>query len=98
MLSCYLGKRATKRTISTEPFIHDNSQRILVACRTRLPLNLFWGHVRYSTDHFLLALRSGTLGNESNAKVTQQHFVASPQEHIFWLYVTMDQLFIMGTL
>src|SRR5258706_14040032 len=40
MLGGYFSHRAIKGTFTTEPFVHDHSKRILVACSTRLSFQL----------------------------------------------------------
>ncbi len=47
------NKRAAKVETTAEPFVDDNTQRILITRRTRLALNLFGGHVGDGADHVL---------------------------------------------
>src|SRR5882762_1553839 len=52
----YLDKGALKGTLSTEPFIDNHTQGILVAGRTRMAVYLLWGHVSNGPSHLLLML------------------------------------------
>ena len=54
LLGTQFGKGTMKGTISTEPFIDHDPQRILVTGRARLALDLLGGHVGDGADHFLI--------------------------------------------
>ncbi len=76
MLGTQLGKGATKWAISTQPFIDDNCQGILVTGGAGLALDLLGSHVGNGTNYILRALETRALGNEGDAKIAQQDFVA----------------------
>ena len=67
MLACYLNKRPLKRAVSTEPFVDDDSQRILVTGETRLAAKLLGRHVGRCTGYRLRLVKVGTLGNPDDA-------------------------------
>src|SRR5579883_852739 len=87
-----------KGTVSTQPFVDDNAQGILIARRSRFPLNLFWRHVGDCSHYILRILVTRTLSDQGHTKITQQNFVFSPKQHVFWFYIAMDQLFVMRVL
>ena len=89
---------ALKGTLPTQPFVHHNAKCILIARRTRLALNLFWGHVGDGACHVLGALVARTLGDGGDAEVAEQDLVTPPQQHILWLNIAMDELLIVGIL
>src|SRR5205807_3039376 len=95
VLSTQLRKRPTKRAISTHPFINNNPQCILIARWTWLPLDLFGRHICNGTHNILRTLVTRTLSDQGNAKVTEQNIIVSPQEHVLWFHVTVNELFIM---
>src|SRR6266700_2210407 len=95
MVCAYFGKGAMKRTVPREPFIHDNTQRILVTACARVALDLLWGHIGHGASDFLGAWVARTLGNERNTKIGEQHRLTSSHEHIFRFDITMDELLLV---
>jgi hypothetical protein len=63
-----------------------------------LCLDLFWSHIRDRPDWNLRAHGRGTVSSRSNAKITEQDIIVSPDEHIFWLDIAMNVLLIVGIL
>jgi len=76
VLSAHLGKRAVEGTISPEPLINDDCQGVLVTGRARLALDLLGGHVSNGPGHVICVLVARALGDEGNAKITEQDLVA----------------------
>src|SRR5690242_14950685 len=87
-----------KRTVSTEPFIDNNAERILVALSTGLALDLLRGHIGHRASHVLDTLIARTLRDQSDAKVTEQDVVATTEQHIFWFDIAVNHLCLMGVL
>jgi hypothetical protein len=98
MLGTQFDERAVKGSVSAQPFVDHYAERILVAGRARLALDLFGRHVGDCAHYVLGALVAQALGDEGNAKVAQQHGVILSNKHVFWLDVAMNELFIMGIL
>src|SRR5258706_5706029 len=101
MLDCYLSKRAVKGTCSTQPFVHHDAQRVLVAGGNGLRLNLLRSHVSNRPCQVLdtsCAVIVRTLRHQGNAKVTEQHLVATAQQHIFGLHIPVNYLLLMSIL
>ena len=67
-----LGKGTLKRAVSTQPFVDDDSERVLIASRARVSLDLFRCHVCDGASHILAALVTRTLSYNGSAKVTEQ--------------------------
>src|SRR5947208_16052801 len=95
MLGGYFTERPLKGTISTQPLVDDNPQRILVAGRAWLALELLRGHIVNSSGHILLSQRSRAMSDLDEAKITEQDFVVPPQQDVLRLDITMDQFSIM---
>ena len=75
----------------------------LLACsravaKARLALQLLRGHVISSTHNFLRALHACTLGDERDTEIAQKDFAAPPDEHVLWLDVAVNELFVVGIL
>src|SRR5258708_28201407 len=101
MLDCYLSKRSVKGTCPTQPFIHHYGQRVLLAGWNGLLLNLLRSDVSNwpcQVLHTLRAMIMRTLRHQGNAKVTQQHLVATAQQHIFRLHIPVNHLLLMSVL
>src|SRR5205085_11985863 len=77
MLSTQFFKRSMKRQLSAQPFIDNNCQGILVTGWKRLALDLLRCHVRHGANNILRTLIVGGLGGKGNAKIAQQHLIAS---------------------
>src|SRR5438874_3138495 len=95
MLGTQFSKRAVKGAISAEPFIDDNAQRVLVACRSWFALNLFRSHVGDGANDILSPVVTRTLGNERNAKIAEQNFVVASYQHILGFDIAVNQLFVV---
>src|SRR5437763_1172968 len=52
MLAGDLGQGAIEGTFSTQPFVGNHSQSILITGETGLALQLLWSHVRNCSPHF----------------------------------------------
>lgn len=98
MLGRDLGKEAVKGSFSAQPFVDHDTQRILVAGRTWMGLDLFGSHIGNRACSILRPSIARTLSHHSNTKVTEQHLVAASQQHILRLDVAMYQLLIVGIL
>src|SRR6266516_4412386 len=98
MLACYLSKRSMKRTVSCEPFINNDTQRVLITGRNGLAMKLLRSHVGNCTNHLLRILVARTLRDKGYAEITEQHFIVLTYQHIFRLDIAMNELFIMCVL
>src|SRR2546425_8536696 len=87
-----------KGTIPTQPFIDDDTQGILIARGAWMRLDLLGSHICNRSSQVLRLLVAGTLSYQGYAKVTEQDFIVSPEQHILRLDVPVDQLLIMGIL
>src|SRR5215471_17559772 len=97
MFESHLEKRGSfKRTLSGQPFVGNDSERVLITCLTRFALNLLWGNVAAGASHFLGDKGERTTSHDGKAKITQQDFVVSPEQHIIRLDVPMDQFLVVG--
>jgi hypothetical protein len=90
------GVGAFKGTLTTEPFVDDDAESILVAGGTCVSLNLFWGHVGNCANGNLHAHGRGAVGSRSNAKIAEQDVIALANEHVFGLDIAVNELLIMG--
>ena len=100
MLTDDLNEGPLEGTLSTEPFVDDDPQGILVAGRSWFAPDLFGSHIGDGACHSLLLrpLRDGAVDDSGDAKVTEPDFVVFIQQHVLWLDVAMDQLAVMGIL
>src|SRR5579859_7620446 len=98
MLSTQFSERPVKGATTTDPLIDDDAQGVLIAGRTGFPLDLLRSHVGNSPYDILGTLVARTLCRCSNTKVAQQDLIAPPYQHILWLDISMDKLFIVGIL
>src|SRR5438876_12235571 len=96
MLCTDFLKRATKRQFSTEPFVDYHAQSILIAGWQWAALNLFGCHIARGSSNLIGTRLTRRLSNKRNAKVTQQHLVTSPHQHIFRLDIAVDNLCLMS--
>ena len=77
MLSSYLHIGTIKRSYSTEPFIDNHGQRILITGGTWFTLDLLRSHIengagsRITRTGLTHTLGKDTLHNESNTKITE---------------------------
>ena len=98
MLAGYLAEGAVEGTLSGEPFVDDDAQRVLIAGLARLAPQLFGGHVVSRAAQLLQALLARALRDEGEAKIAQQDVVAPPQQHVIRLDIAMDKLLIVRVL
>src|SRR5579859_11396 len=98
MLYCYLGRGAEKGALAAEPLVDNDAQRVLIAGRARFPHDLLRSHIRDGASSFLRIQRTATMGDRSDAKVTQPDLIGWTQQEIIWFDISMDQFAIMGIL
>ena len=112
MLVAKLQVIAIKGRMSTEPFVGDNRERILIACSLGMPLQALGSQIcgRPGDCHVLfpgnllsnlldLDLQiPGITASDGDAEITQGHIVRSPGQHILWLDIVMDDVLFMGIL
>src|SRR2546429_5589497 len=98
MLARNFSKRPVEGTISSEPLVGDDPQGVMVTGTAWFALKLLRSHIGSGACNLLGALVAGTLGHQSNAKITERERVAPIKQYILWLHVTMDQLFIVSIL
>ncbi len=98
MLRCHLGHHALKRALAAEPLVDHHAQRILIAGRARVRLNLLRRHIGHRADHLLRVLVARTLRDNRDAKIREQYRVAPIQQHILRLDVAVNQLVFVGIL
>lgn len=89
---------ALKGADPTEPFVHDNSQGILVTGWLWLALNLFWCHIGDSARHLLCPQGAFTMSNDCDPEITEQDLLVAPQKYILRLHVPINQPRLMGVL
>src|SRR6266480_131398 len=97
MLRSHFYERARKEALSSQPFIDDCRQRVLVAGRACSALELLRGHVGYGASNSLEAI-AGTLGNYRQAKITEQDGILIAEQHVFRFHIPMDEFLIVGIL
>ncbi len=98
MLAGNLVKRSLERALTNQPFIGDHSQRILIAGRARMPLNLLRSHISCRACYRLRALLARRLYKRRNPKITQQHLATAADQHILWLHIAVNQPLVMRVL
>src|SRR5690348_12044622 len=98
MLAGDCCQRAAKWPLATKPLIDHYAQGVLVTGRSRLALYLLGCHIGDGSSGLQYLLRVSTLGEDSQAKVTQQNFIVSPQQHVLRLDVAVDDAFVMRIL
>src|SRR5258708_6323185 len=98
MLHSNLCKGAIKGTLATEPFIDDNAQRVLITCWAGMRFDLLGSHVGNGSSHIVWLLEARALGYQGNAKVAEHHLVVWPEQHVFWLDVSMNNPVLMSVL
>src|SRR5260370_3826612 len=87
-----------KWAVSTQPFVDNNSERVLIASRTRVGLNLCRCHVCEGAGNILATLITRTLSYYGSTKVAEQEFILSPKQHIPWLDIPVNHFFIVRIL
>jgi hypothetical protein len=98
VLDGYFLKRSGEGGRAGQPFVEDNPQRVLIAGRARLRLKMLRGHVSHGPRHLFQFCRLGAVRQQRDAKVAEQQPIVPPQQHIFWLHISMDQLLVMRML
>src|SRR2546428_13755313 len=88
----------SKGTLTTQPFVDDNSQGILISSGNWLPLPLLGCHVQRCPYCLLCSLGIGTMSHCRDAKVAEQDLVVSPKEDVLWLDIAVDAPLVMGIL
>ncbi len=83
---------ALKWSIATEPLVDHDAQRVLVAGRSWMRLNLFGSHIGDGAGHILRALVGTALGSQRDTEITQQNLVVAPDQHIFRFDVAVDEV------
>ncbi len=80
VLGHQLAHRSLKGTLATQPFVDDDRQRILVAGRTWVSLDLLRGHIgeRAGCPLCTHIERGGAMGDGGNAKIGEQHLLVLP--------------------
>jgi hypothetical protein len=85
-------------TFPTEPFIDDDPQGILVTGWSWFPLKLLGSHVGHCSRRPLRGLGARALGEQGQAKITEQNLMSASQQHILRLDITMYQSLLMSIL
>jgi hypothetical protein len=98
MLPHDLMRRPLKGSFPTEPFIDNDPQGILVTGWSWFAHNLLGSHIGHGSRHPLRALGARALGEQSQAKITEQNLISASQQHILWLDITMNQSLPMSIL
>src|SRR5712691_1366520 len=91
-------ERPAEGTMAAEPFVDENAKGILIAGKAGFATHLFRSHVEDGAGCLLRLLNTSTLGKDSQAKIAEQHFVVSAEQHILWLDIAVDHLFLVGIL
>src|SRR6266487_4842898 len=101
MLACYLLNRSGKRRITTQPLVGHNSQGILIAGGAWLTHELLRRHIGNRPGRLsslLRLLRTRALGNDGNAKFSEQDLIVTSQQHALRLDFAMDEFLRMDIL
>jgi hypothetical protein len=112
MFVAKLQVSAIKGRMSTEPFVGDNCEGILITCSLGMPLQSLRSKISGSPGDCHLLFPGNLLGNlldldlqiprittsHGDAKITQGHIVRSPGQHILWLDIVMDNVLVMSIL
>src|SRR6266571_1851245 len=98
MLRDDLPLGASKGADTRKPFVHDNSQGILVTGWSWLAPNLFWCHIGDRARHLLCAQGVFPMSDDCDAEITEQHLLVAPEQHILRLDVPMNQPHLMSVL
>jgi hypothetical protein len=96
MLAGDFGERTLERALSTQPFIDDNAQSVLVTSEAWSALKLLGGHIGNSSCHLLRRLRASALSKYDQTKIAELHFVSTPEQYVLRLDIPMNQFFLMG--
>src|SRR5579859_585457 len=100
MVMCNLIERARERPVTSEPFIYDNPQRILIAAAPWFPLQLLRGSIRHGPLKIaeFRVDRGQAVGNNSDAKVAEHHSIIGRQKHIMWFHVSVDEITLVNVI
>src|SRR2546421_2551817 len=92
------GSRPHKGELAAKPLVDHHGERILITGGGRLALDLLGSHIgqraELSSDLHRLCTRS----EQGQAKITEQYLVLGPQQHVFRLEITVDEVLIMSML
>src|SRR6266496_2913322 len=92
------SRRTLEWVHATEPLVNDYSQGVLITGWTWFSPELLGCHVCRGTRRIGWALLVRTLSQDGNTKVTEQDLIVSPQQHVLWFDISMDQPLVMSTL
>ena len=98
MLMHQMRHNSFKGALTTEPFVDDNSQGILVSRGNRFPPPLLWSHIACCANRILGSLGVWIVSHHGNAKVAEQNLVVCAKEHVLRLDVAVDAPLVMGIL
>src|SRR5260370_37943705 len=88
----YLQSIPVKGWPPAEPLIDHNPERVLIARRWRLPLDVLGGPVVRCAGPVLRLQRGRAVRGDSDARVPEQEFPAAAQQYILRFDIAMDQL------
>src|ERR1700694_1293569 len=98
VLSSYFDGGTLIGQLTTEPFVNDYTERVLVTGGAWVGFNLLRRHVAHCPGDIFCTLIERTLGNNCNAKVAEHNLVTPPKQDILRLNITVNHLFIMSIL
>src|SRR5436190_24028850 len=98
MLMGYLPVRPLKGAYTTEPFINDDSQSVLITSKSGFAMELFRSHIGDGTRHILTAQQLGRGRKQGNAKITENDVLVRSKQHILWLDIPVYYISIMSVL
>ena len=89
---------SVKWTLSTQPFVGHDAERVLIAGRYRMRPQLLRRHVRNGSGCIWGLPGTRAPIHHSDAKVAQQDFAAATQEHVLWFDIAVNQLPVVRVL
>src|SRR5258708_34221197 len=89
-----------KTELATEPPVHHNRQRVLIARSLRLSPVHFRGHIVGRTTHAVWGLNRGTprFRNNGDAEITDQQFSLRTNESVIRFELSLDTAGMVGIL
>src|SRR5258706_14780129 len=89
---------AAKWTLSTQPFVGHDAERVLIAGRYRMRPQLLRRHVGNGPGYIWGVPGTRARSHQSDAEVAQQDFVAATHQHVLWFDIAVDHLPVVRVL
>jgi len=91
MLAGNVNKGTGEGARTTQPFVGDNAQRVLVAGKTCLTLELLRRCIWNRPGRLLVCLRIAAMRDYDQAKITEQDLPTLPNKYILGLDIPVNQ-------